>query len=119
MHHPTRWIEATPRPRALSWPQGMLSVGCALLGASHVLALELDTDALQQAVENVEQFDEPLPVRAYVAAERGGGLRQGPATMGVCCHLPRVLLPPQGFIHGKLRDSETEHKEGLQLTDPV
>ncbi len=43
-------------------PQGMLSIGCALLGASHVIGLELDADALEVAQDNVQQFEDPLPV---------------------------------------------------------
>ena len=43
--------------------QGMLSVGAALLGASHVLGLDLDPEALEVAQENCQDFDGPLPVR--------------------------------------------------------
>ncbi len=42
--------------------QGMLSIGCALLGASHVLGLEIDQDAIEVALDNVDQYEDPLPV---------------------------------------------------------
>lgn len=48
---------------------GMLSIGLAVLGAPHVVGVDLDADALSQAAANVSQF-EGLPVdllRADVA----------------------------------------------------
>lgn len=41
----------------------MLSIGAALLGASHVLGIDLDADALDTARENCEAFED-LPVSA-------------------------------------------------------
>jgi ribosomal protein L11 methylase PrmA len=38
-------------------PQGMLSIGCALLGAGAVLGLEVDEDALHVARRNLARFD--------------------------------------------------------------
>ena len=41
----------------------MLSIGAALLGSPYVLGLDVDSEALEVAAENCEQFEEPLPVR--------------------------------------------------------
>lgn len=40
----------------------MLSVGAALLGSPCVLALDVDSDALDTAISNCEQFEDPLPI---------------------------------------------------------
>jgi predicted RNA methylase len=48
----------------------MLAVGAALLGAAHVLAVDVDDDALDIALANRDQFEDALPVdfvRADVA----------------------------------------------------
>ena len=44
-------------------PQGMLAIGAALLGSSHVLGVDIDLDALELAQQNCDDFDDPLPVR--------------------------------------------------------
>eukprot|EP00879_Flechtneria_rotunda_P025023 GHRR01026555.1.p1 GENE.GHRR01026555.1~~GHRR01026555.1.p1 ORF type:complete len:187 (+),score=56.65 GHRR01026555.1:799-1359(+) len=41
---------------------GMLAIGAALLGSPHVIGMDVDTDALEQAQSNCEQFEDPLPV---------------------------------------------------------
>lgn len=41
--------------------QGMLGIGAAVLGASHVLGIDLDPDALEVAQSNCDDFDD-LPV---------------------------------------------------------
>lgn len=41
--------------------QGMLGIGAAVLGASHVLGIDLDPDALAIAQSNCEDFED-LPV---------------------------------------------------------
>ena len=43
-------------------PQGMLSIGAAMLGSSLVIGIDVDDDALQTASDNIQQFD-GLPVR--------------------------------------------------------
>ena len=40
----------------------MLSIGAALLGSAHCLALDIDDDALETAQANVTAFED-LPVR--------------------------------------------------------
>jgi hypothetical protein len=51
----------------------MLSVGSALLGAAHVVGLEIDCDALEVATANVQQFtDPPLPVRPDTGGSTAG-----------------------------------------------
>ncbi len=40
----------------------MLSIGAALLGARHVVGVDVDPDALEVAQDNVEEFEDPLPV---------------------------------------------------------
>jgi rRNA N6-adenosine-methyltransferase METTL5 len=41
----------------------MLSIGAAILGACHVIAIDLDSDALEIAKENIDEFeDPPLPI---------------------------------------------------------
>jgi len=39
---------------------GVLGIGAALLGAAHVLAVDLDPAALEVAAENVEEFEVPV-----------------------------------------------------------
>ena len=41
--------------------QGMLGIGAAVLGASHVLGIDLDPDALTIAQSNCDDFED-LPV---------------------------------------------------------
>lgn len=38
--------------------QGMLSIGAAMLGSSHVVGMDVDADALQIAQSNVEEFED-------------------------------------------------------------
>lgn len=38
--------------------QGMLSIGAAMLGSSHVIGLDVDSDALKTATANVEEFED-------------------------------------------------------------
>lgn len=38
--------------------QGMLAIGAALLGSSHVIGLDIDSDALEVAQSNVEGFED-------------------------------------------------------------
>lgn len=41
----------------------MLSIGAAILGACHVIGIDLDSDALEIAKENIDQFEDPsLPI---------------------------------------------------------
>lgn len=40
----------------------MLSIGAAILGACHVIGVDLDTDALEIARENIDEFEDPLPI---------------------------------------------------------
>ena len=40
----------------------MLSIGAAMLGAVHVVGVDIDEEALAVAQENVEEFEDPLPV---------------------------------------------------------
>ena len=37
--------------------QGMLSIGAAMLGSLHVIAIDVDEDALHTAQSNCEQFE--------------------------------------------------------------
>ena len=37
--------------------QGMLGIGAAMLGSSHVIGIDIDTDALQTAQENCDQYE--------------------------------------------------------------
>lgn len=41
---------------------GMLSIGAAILGAQHVIGIDVDIDALDIAVANVQEFEEALPI---------------------------------------------------------
>ena len=38
--------------------QGMLSIGAAMLGSSHVIGLDVDADAIETAISNVEEFED-------------------------------------------------------------
>lgn len=40
----------------------MLSIGAAMLGAAHVVGVDVDGDALATALSNVGEYDDPLPV---------------------------------------------------------
>ncbi|KAL4420403.1 hypothetical protein ABPG75_010059 [Micractinium tetrahymenae] len=40
----------------------MLSIGAAMLGAQHVIGVDVDDDALRIAQENVDEYEDPLPV---------------------------------------------------------
>lgn len=66
--------------------QAMLSIGAAMLGAQHVVGVDVDDDALQVAQQNVDEYDDPLPVR-----ETG---RPGPGT---------ARAPQAGAPHGPRR----------------
>ena len=41
---------------------GMLSIGAAILGAQHVIGIDVDVDALDIALTNVQEFEAPLPI---------------------------------------------------------
>ena len=52
---------------------GMLSIGAALLGASHVLALDIDPEALEVAQQNVDEYEDlPVSKRVFVTTVRSG-----------------------------------------------
>ena len=40
----------------------MLSIGAAILGACHVIGVDLDSDALEIARENIDEFEDHLPI---------------------------------------------------------
>lgn len=40
----------------------MLSIGAAMLGACHVVGIDVDGDALEVAQANVGEYEDPLPV---------------------------------------------------------
>ena len=64
-------------------PQAMLSIGAAMMGAAHVVGVDVDDDALRIARRNAEQYGEPLPVRGV-----GGGVRaQGVWSEGGACRV--------------------------------
>jgi len=41
---------------------GMLSIGAAMLGAGHVIGVDVDPDALRTALENIESYEDHLPI---------------------------------------------------------
>lgn len=41
---------------------GMLSIGAAMLGAGHVVGIDVDPDALHTALENIESYEDHLPI---------------------------------------------------------
>ncbi len=51
--------------------QGMLSIGAALLGAAHVVGVDIDADAIETAQNNCVDFDEPLKVCCRASFEAG------------------------------------------------
>jgi Ribosomal protein L11 methyltransferase (PrmA) len=72
--------------------QAMLAIGAAILGASHVLAVDCDEGALDTAAENCQEFDS-LPVST--AAAHAPYSRTASYPIAMCpqqCHLlsPRV-----------------------------
>lgn len=40
----------------------MLSIGAAILGAAHVIGVDVDADALEVARENIDEFEDHLPI---------------------------------------------------------
>lgn len=40
----------------------MLSIGAAMLGAQHVVGVDVDEDALRTAQQNVDEYEDYLPV---------------------------------------------------------
>lgn len=46
--------------------QGMLGIACSLKGCPHVLGIDIDDDALQQAAQNIDEFEE-LPMQLLAA----------------------------------------------------
>lgn len=44
----------------------MLAIGAALLGACHVIGIDVDSDALETAQDNMDQFED-LPVGAEIS----------------------------------------------------
>lgn len=49
-----------PFPRCPT--QAMLAIGAAMLGAQHVVGVDVDADALRVAQQNVGEYEDPLPV---------------------------------------------------------
>lgn len=63
--------------------QGMLGIACSLKGCPHVLGIDIDDDALQQAAQNIEEFEE-LPMQLLAA--------------DVCSCLPFHRLPVADLV---------------------
>jgi predicted RNA methylase len=56
----------------------MLSVGAAILGACHVIGVDLDSDALEIAKENIDEFeDPPLPIDLIQSSVQALSLQPG------------------------------------------
>lgn len=69
--------------------QAMLSIGAAMLGARHVVGVDVDEDALRIAQQNVDEYEDPLPVGAPRTSAQA--LRTQPARLPVFGHA--VALP--------------------------
>lgn len=63
--------------------QGMLGIACSLKGSPHVLGIDIDEDALHQAAQNIEEFEE-LPMQLLAA--------------DVCTALPFRRLPAADIV---------------------
>lgn len=46
--------------------QAMLAIGAAMLGAQHVVGVDVDEDALRVAQQNVEEYEDYLPVSVWL-----------------------------------------------------
>lgn len=46
----------------------MLSIGAAMLGAQHVVGVDVDEDALRTAQQNVDEYEDYLPVSKRATA---------------------------------------------------
>jgi predicted RNA methylase len=56
----------------------MLSIGAAILGACHVIGIDLDSDALEIAKENIDEFeDPPLPIDLIQSSVQALALQPG------------------------------------------
>ncbi|KAL4517990.1 hypothetical protein Ndes2526A_g02356 [Nannochloris sp. 'desiccata'] len=56
----------------------MLSIGAAILGACHVMGVDLDSDALEIAKENIDEFeDPPLPIDLIQSSVQALSLQPG------------------------------------------
>ena len=53
----------------------MLSIGAAMLGACHVLGIDVDSDALEVAQANVAEYEDELPV-GRAGGRVGGACRR-------------------------------------------
>jgi hypothetical protein len=81
--------------------QAMLGIGAAMLGACHVVGIDVDADALEVAQANVAEYEDDLPVCSPAAGPSLGLI--------VCLHrLPALqLLAGLHFIGftGRLKNS--------------
>lgn len=91
---------ATTTARQL-WLRGVqlplrCSIGAAMLGAGHVLGIDIDRDALATAQSNVAEFEEQLPVRLRAG---GGKCRFAlPLTGTTTAHMPSRRGPSSGAV---------------------
>lgn len=53
-----------------------MAIGAALLGSPCVIGVDVDEDALEVALNNCEQFEDPLPVSTSVVAESSVTVRK-------------------------------------------
>lgn len=68
----------------------MLSIGAALLGARHVVGVDVDPDALEVAQDNVGEFEDPLPVS-------GGRQCVSTQSQGICEAAPLCINAQRGM----------------------
>ena len=47
----------------------MLAIGAAMMGALHVVGVDVDDDALRIAQQNVDEYEDHLPVRRQSAVD--------------------------------------------------
>lgn len=80
--------------------QAMLSIGAAMLGAQHVVGLDLDDDALRIAQQNVDEYEDPLPVRRVggQARRRIGGAAAAAFVAFVFRHRARCPAHPPALL---------------------
>ena len=98
---------------------GVLGIGAALLGAEHVLAVDLDPAALEVAAENVAEAEVPVDLLhcdvTHLAARSRSRQPQVPAAAPATSE-PTVSSLPCSFLESRL-PTKVEYEASLGLSD--
>lgn len=73
---------------------GMLAIGCVILGSDHVLGIDMDTDALEQAQSNCEELEADVDFIQTIITDEW----KMPVSAGKCDTV--ITNPPFGAARG-------------------